>query len=176
MINHPEFSQPAVYTTIYPAYTGVELEVVHVDLQQGDLTRAHFLDIEIWVKREPYEIFISLHDKRTEFGFDIIKFPDILSNIYKPQATSTFYTELVRLYRINTHTTYFMTNVMDLTRYCMLRRGYTSKVLLVKFMQFLRHIHNRNHLLPHHTNRNVYTTMGLHFTQLMTEILLHPIH
>ena len=88
------------------------------------LTETQFLDLDIWVtlatNRMPSCTFISLFDKRLAFGFHVIKFPNTYSNTYTPQAQTTFYTEIVRLYRINTHSHLFLQNTMDLATVCIL--------------------------------------------------------
>ena len=90
----------------------------------------------------------SLHDKRFAFGFHVIKFPNTYSNTYTPQAQTTFYTEIVRLYRINTHSHLFLQNAMELATFCILHNGFDPLNLFVQFVMFVHQIRHHNHLLP----------------------------
>ena len=174
VVNHPGFADPGVYSLIYPAYTGIVLEVNHVPLTPDILTHAHFLDLDIWVTKNPKVVYISLFDKRVHFEFDIHKFPDILSNMCPSQITTTFYTELVRLYRINTHSAQFLENVFTLTAYCLQERGYDTMTLTVYFFRFLRRIQGRNHLLPWALDPT-YTILAVQFMQFLANLLLQPV-
>ena len=169
--NYPEFALPENYRAIYPEYTGVQIISNTVQLDHNVRTRADFLDLSIWVTIDPQEVYISLHDKRTSFGFHIIKFPHEESNTYTPQARSTYFTELVRLYRINTHTLYFINNALDLTMYCIQYNGYQPIALLVQFLKFISKIRYHNHLRPR-------TTTWLHiiqqFTSKVVQFLMQP--
>jgi len=86
--------------------TGMVLQPNVLQPTNGVLTHTQFLDLDFWVTVDPRIVYISLFDKRLVFGFNIHNFPDILSNMYKPQTISTCYTELVRMYCVDTHPCY----------------------------------------------------------------------
>ena len=151
IVNYPDFELTHIYREIYPEYTGVVLVRNEVPLEQNILTKTHFLDLSIWVTNVPRTVYTSLYDKRLAFGFHIIKFPHEQSNTYTPQARATFFTEVVRLYRINTHAEYFIHNVVDLAIYCIANNGFQPLTLIIQFMRFLTRIRQHNHLLPNDT-------------------------
>jgi hypothetical protein len=151
IVNYPDFELTHVYREVYPEYTGVVLVRNEVHLEPNILTATNFLDLNIWVTNIPRTVYISLFDKRLAFGFHIIKFPHEQSNTYTPQARATFFTEVVRLYRINTHTQYFLQNTVDLAIYCITNNGFQPLALIIQFMRFLNRIRHHNHLLPNDT-------------------------
>ena len=141
VVNHPDFALDYIYRTIYPNFTGIQLiPNIPKRPRENVLTETQFLDLDIWVtlpcNTSPSTVFISLHDKRFAFGFHVIKFPHLDSDVYTPQSRTTYFTELVRLYRINTHSYWFMQNVLDLTAYCIRHNGFEPMNLLVQFVKF----------------------------------------
>jgi len=153
VVNHPEFAQKSVYKLVYPDSTGIQLiSNTPKHPRPNTLTETQFLDLDIWVtlatNRMPSCTFISLFDKRLAFGFHVIKFPNTYSNTYTPQAQTTFYTEIVRLYRINTHSHLFLQNAMELATFCILHNGFDPLNLFVQFVKFVHQIRHHNHLLP----------------------------
>lgn len=48
-------------------------------------------------------VHVTLYDKREDYDFFVNRFPDIASHACKIQSISSFYGEIVRLFRLNTH-------------------------------------------------------------------------
>lgn len=112
--NAPYFQD--MYRDIYPYETGIRLVPNIVDLRPDRLVDCKLLDALIFVDLEGV-VHVTLYDKREDYHFFVNRFPDIDSNVSRIQSISTFYGEIVRLFRINTHSESFFENV----RKCRLR-------------------------------------------------------
>ena len=146
IVNSPTFQD--LYRDIYPEYSGVVLVPNVLPPDPSLLTQAHFLDMHIFVPVDAQEVHITLYDKRMNFPFTIHKFPHVSSNFCIQQTHGVFFSELVRIYRINTHFKGFLKNVSMLYLYCVQSRGFSPKRIYILIWKFIRRIEGRNRYGP----------------------------
>ena len=98
-------------------------------------TKVTYLDLEIMVKDNKY-VFRSF-DKRKDFNFPIIKYPNLHGNIPINPAYGVFISQLIRFCSINALLKDFKEDVIELAK-IMLQQGYKYNMLKIKFRQFAR--------------------------------------
>lgn len=80
---------------------------------------------------------IIIYDKRADFNYFVNRFPDIDSNVSRAQSISTFYGEIVRHFRINSHLEGFLSNVTEVASYLVVHKRYPLQELRRAFSRFL---------------------------------------
>ena len=73
----------------------------------------------------------SLFDKRDKFGFPIVKFPSISSNIHSSSVYNVYITQIIRYSRVCNDIKYFLISIRSLFR-TMLGKGCKKYILLKK--------------------------------------------
>jgi hypothetical protein len=91
-----------MYRDIYPAETCIQLVSNKVTLKPGRLVECKLLDTLIYVDAAGI-VHVTLYDKREDYNFFVNRFLDIDSNACKFQSISSFHSEIVGLFRLNTH-------------------------------------------------------------------------
>jgi hypothetical protein len=86
----------------------------------------------------PGLVHVTLYDKRNDYKFFVNRFPDIDSNVSKAQSISTFYGEIVRLFRLNTHAEGFYENTSQVAAYLIFFKRYPRDELKATFSRFLQ--------------------------------------
>jgi hypothetical protein len=112
--NAPYFRN--MYRDIYPEQTGIRLVPNQVVPQPEHLVECKLLDALAFVDLEG-KVHTTLYDKRDDYKFFVNRFPDIDLNVSRAQSISTFYGELVRLFRLNSHPKGFFSNVGHVAAY-----------------------------------------------------------
>jgi hypothetical protein len=125
-----------MYKDIYPAETGIRLVPNKVTLETGRLVECKLLDTLIYVDAEGI-VRVTLYDKRKDYNFFVNRFPDIDSNACRFQSISSFYGEIVRLFRLNTHSSGFFENVLEVASYLVRHKRYPEEELVSAFSRFL---------------------------------------
>ena len=116
----------AIIHDIYPL--AMELEITNVSPN-----KVNYLDLTISVYRGKY--FYKSYDKRNDFGFEIINYPDIRGNAPKKPAYGVFISQLVRFCSINKSVHHFKRDVKILVQKLLLK-GFSSAGLYAKFRQY----------------------------------------
>jgi hypothetical protein len=101
-INLPNF--PLLLSDIYPPKYGYSFTITHSTTSSFSPININFLDITIFAD-EASNLHTKLYDKRKDFNFEIIKFPDVHSCVSLNQTLDTVYTEFVRFYNIHSRKT-----------------------------------------------------------------------
>lgn len=134
-ITNAEYFQ-AMYRDIYPEETGITLVPNKVKLKPDRLVECKLLDTFIFVEQDG-RVHVTLYDKRDDYNFFVNRFPDIDSNACKSQSVSSFYGEIVRLFRLNTHLTGFFENTAEVAAYLVKHKRYPKNELLSAFSRFI---------------------------------------
>ena len=114
--------------SIYPR----EMIIKNTNLSHNQVT---YLDLEITVKDNRYEF--KSFDKRKDFDFPIVKYPNLQGNIPINPAYGVFISQVTRFCSINGRLDNLKKDVIELAR-IMLRQGYKYNMLKIKFRQFAR--------------------------------------
>ncbi len=117
-----------IYSRIYPV--GLELKKINSVSETADV-----LDIHIQVDNGKF--ITSLYDKRSDFNFEIIKFPHTDGNFPEQMCYNVFAAQIVRFARINSEYVYFLKDCVELMDY-LRTRGYSLSKLRKKFYSTLR--------------------------------------
>jgi hypothetical protein len=125
-----------MYRDIYPEETGIRLIPNKVRLKQGRLVECKLLDTLIFVDSDGV-VHVTLYDKREDYEFFANRFPDIDSNACRFQSISSFYGEIVRLFRLSTHREGFFENVSEVAAYSVKYKRYPENELPAAFSRFL---------------------------------------
>jgi hypothetical protein len=133
--NAPYFQQ--MYRDIYPQETGITLVPNQVIPGPDKLKECRLLDSLIFVDFEGI-VHVTLYDKRSDYIFHVNRFPDIDSNVSRAQSISTFFGEIVRLFRLNTHSLGFFDNVSHVAAYLIVYKRYPREELRSAFCRFLK--------------------------------------
>ena len=115
-----------VLGNIYPQV--MELENTNISPN-----KVNYLDMTISVHRGRY--YYKSFDKRNDFGFEIINYPDIQGNIPRGPAYGVFISQLVRYCVINKSVHHFKKDFVTLVKKLLLK-GFTKVRLFDKFKQF----------------------------------------
>ena len=103
---------------------------------EGSATGYHydtFLDLQIRIFQNQF--IIGIYHKVDDFDFEVINFPFPESNISYKIGFSTFYSQLIRFFRLCNNPKDFLARV-NLTYYKLLVRGYSGKLLSKYFFKF----------------------------------------
>ena len=113
---------------IYPK----EMIIKNTNLSHNEVT---YLDLKITIENNNY-VFKSF-DKRKDFNFSIVKYPNLKGNFPINPAYGVFISQLIRFGFINCNLEDFNDDVIELAR-VMLQQGYKYHMLKIKFRQFAR--------------------------------------
>jgi hypothetical protein len=133
-VNAPYFKD--MYKDVYPNETGILLVPNRVKLKPDRLVECKVLDILVFVDLAG-TVHVTLHDKRQDNDFFVNRFPDVDSNVCRSQSISSFYREIVRLFRINTHPEGFFENISEVAAYMIKFKKYPEDELAAAFSRFL---------------------------------------
>lgn len=95
--------------------------------------KSTFLDLKISIYRNKYK-YVS-YDKRNDFGFDIVNYPNLRGNIPKSQAYGIFISQLVRFATINDNATNFIKDVKHMVSK-LINQGFEKNILMLKYFEF----------------------------------------
>ena len=95
--------------------------------------KSHYLDLTISIHRGRF-IYRS-YDKKEAFDFDVINYPNLLSNIPNKQAYGVFTSQLIRFCQLNSSVNYFRDDVMKL-RHKFQDQNFQDSYLKAIFNQF----------------------------------------
>ena len=96
-------------------------------------TKVTYLDLEIQVREGKY--FYKSFDKRKNFNFPIVKYPNLNGNIPINPAYGVYISQLIRFCDINMLFDDFKCNTNELVK-TLLQQGYKHNMLRIKFKQF----------------------------------------
>lgn len=133
--NAPYFQN--MFWDIYPEETGIRLVPSQVEPKPDRPKECKLLDFLIYVDLEGV-VHVTLYDKRADYSFFVNRFPDIDFNVSRAQSISTFYGEIVRLFRLNTHTRGFFENVGHVAAFLIFHKRYPREELRSAFSRFLK--------------------------------------
>ena len=119
---------------IYPSFLKINKENINPK-------QASFLDLEI--KIDNNEFISNVFDKRDNFNFKIISFPNASSNIHLMNAANVYISQLIRISRICTLVTDFHKKHNILTKK-LINNGFNIINLVKIFKKFYK---NYSHLL-----------------------------
>ena len=115
-----------VFGSIYPK----EMILKHTNIND---TEANYLDLNIAVVDNKY--IYQLFDKRNDFNFQVINFPNLSANIPRKPAYGVFISQLVRYTSINHNIEGFTRDTKNLFTK-LLKQKYNRGKLVCKFLQF----------------------------------------
>ena len=98
-------------------------------------TKVTYLDLEIEVRDGKY--FYKSFDKRKNFNFPIVKYPNLNGNIPINPAYGVYISQLIRFCDINMLFDDFKCNTNELVK-ILLQQGYKYNMLRIKFKQFAK--------------------------------------
>lgn len=124
-----------MYHDIHPHKTGTRLVPNWVKFKPVRLIECKILDILVFVDTAGVT-HVTLYDKREDYKFFVNRFPDINSNVCRSQSIASFYGEVVRLFRINTHLEGFFDNVSEVMAYLIKNKNYPEEELFAVFSHF----------------------------------------
>jgi hypothetical protein len=125
-----------MYKDIYPEETGIRWIPNKVEPKDGRPFECKLLNTLIFVDANRV-VHVTLYDKREYHNFFVNRFPDIDSNACKFQSISFFYGEIVRLFRLNTHSTGFFENITEVASCLTAHKRYPKEELINAFSRFL---------------------------------------
>lgn len=131
--NAPYFQN--MYRDIYPHGTGIRLVPNYVVPKPGRLVESKLLDTLIFMDLQGI-VHVTLYDKREDYRFFVNRFPNIDSNVSRAQSISTFYGEIVRLFRLNTHSDGFLEIASQVAAYLVFHKRYPKNELITAFSRF----------------------------------------
>jgi hypothetical protein len=95
----------------------------------------HFLEIDINIKLDKFQT--KIYDKRNDFNFPIVKFPDTKSNIPNRVVFNVYISQLLRFLRVCSEIDDFKTETKMLIS-CFLLKGCNRQLLVKKTIQTLK--------------------------------------
>jgi hypothetical protein len=125
-----------MYRDIYPDETGICLIQNVLTPNTERPVECKLLDTLIYVDLNG-QVHVTLYDKRDNYSFFVNRFPDIDSNACKFQSISSFYGEIVRLFRLNTHRDGFFENISEVAAYLIKHKRYPENEVHAAFSRFL---------------------------------------
>ena len=108
------------YKNIYP--TSLNLKKVNVDNRGADI-----LDISVKIDQN-FTCLTSVYDKRDDFDFDIINFPDLRSNINQKMAYNVYKEEIRRYIKICNNSESLVDKCIQLENN-LLKKEYSKRIL-----------------------------------------------
>ena len=124
------FEDDGIFETVIHDIYPLVMELENTNLSQ---CKVNYLDMTISVYRGKY--FYKSFDKRNDFGFEIINYPDIRGNIPKKPAYGVFISQLVRFCSVNKSVHHFKRDVSVLVKKFLLK-GFSGVRLCAKFRQY----------------------------------------
>ena len=94
----------------------------------------NYLDLNIAVSNDSY--CFKSYDKRKEFGFEIVNYPNLYGNIPIAPAYGVFVSQLFRLCKINGSIDSFIVDLKDIISK-LVKQGFKLKHLKNKFLNFV---------------------------------------
>ena len=94
-----------------------------------------YLDLDITINNNIYTY--KLYDKRNDFSFPIIKYPDLAGNIPINPAFGVFTSQLIRFSKLNKEANDFQENVISLVD-TLVKQGFNVKALKAKYVHFAK--------------------------------------
>lgn len=129
------FEDNGVFGTIINDIYPPVMELENTNLSAN---KVNYLDMTISVFRGKYSY--KSFDKRNDFGFEIINYPDIKGNIPRVPAYGIFVSQLVRFCTINKNVHHFKKDLVILVRKLCLK-DFTKAQLYIKFKDFcIKHL------------------------------------
>ena len=116
-----------LWEDIYPA------EMVLQKTNNGD--SCTFLDLAIWTTNG--KVRYKSYDKRTDFNFEVIKYPDLKSNIPRAPSYGVFSSQLIRFCEVNNEFENFKTDVETLINK-LVKQNFNKAILKTKFKKFYK--------------------------------------
>ena len=95
-----------------------------------------FLDLSISI--ENYSFKYKSYDKRSDFSFDIINYPNLNSNVPSNPSYGVFNSQLIRFCNVNDDITNFTRDISYLV-YKFKKQNFDLVVLKSKFLKFYAH-------------------------------------
>ena len=93
----------------------------------------NYLDLTVSVYQGEYNY--KSYDKRRDFKFDVVNYPDLSGNIPCRPAYGVFTSQLVRFAKINKAAQYFKNDVQCLVKK-LCNQGFNMKILKDKYFEF----------------------------------------
>ena len=124
------FEDDRIFETLIKDIYPPVMELENTNLSQN---KVNYLDMTISIYRGKY--FFKSFDKRNDFGFDIINYPDIRGNIPKRPAYGVFISQLVRFCTINKSVHHYKRDT-DILVKKLLSKGFSKTRLYAKFSQY----------------------------------------
>ena len=94
-----------------------------------------FLDLKISIYRGKF--VYSSYDKRDDFGFEVVNFPNLSGNIPAMQSYGVYISQLVRFCDINITYKGFVKDVAKMNT-CLLKQGFQRNLLKKKYAEFCK--------------------------------------
>ena len=120
--------EKTICSDIYPD----DLEIVRTN---DDPNMSTFLDLDIFIDNNKFGT--KLYDKRRDFNFKVVSFPNLNSNIPKDPSYGTFIGELHRLCKSCSSLNYFIDEVKLLINK-LINQKFRKAILFKKLSQFLK--------------------------------------
>ena len=114
--------------SIYPT----EMVLENTNLRENE---CNYLDLTIAISDDSY--CFKSYDKRRDFGFKIVNYPDLSGNIPVAPAYGVFVSQLFRLCKINGSIDSFRADIRDLVSK-LSKQGFKSGRLRSKFLAFVK--------------------------------------
>ena len=95
--------------------------------------KSTFLDLTISVYRGKYQY--SSYDKRKDFGFNIVNYPNLNGNIPKAQSYGVFISQLIRFTNINENLKGFLGDAKNMVKK-LVNQGFKRDILKKKYTDF----------------------------------------
>ena len=107
-----------------------------VNKENSGQSSTSMLEIDISIDPSSHKFVTKLYDKRNDFGFPIVKFPHMSSNIHSKTVYDTFVTQVIRYSRVCNNLTYFLFELKPLYS-TMVNKGCKKHILLKKLFKTL---------------------------------------
>ena len=121
----------------YLNFDSIAKQIYHPTLVlEGSTTGYHFdtfLDLLIRIQNKRF--VVGIYHKVDDFNFEVISFPFPSSNIHSQLGYNTFYSQLVRFFRLCNNVMDFSARVR-ITFYKLFKRGYSDTILHKYFIKF----------------------------------------
>ena len=85
-----------------------------INKENADNSRTSMLEIDMFVEIESKKFTTFLYDKRDKFGFPIVKYPSLNSNIHRTTVYNVFTTQIIRYSRVCNDLKYFLVALKSL--------------------------------------------------------------
>ena len=92
-----------------------------------------FLDLKISIHRGKF--LYKSYDKRNDFKFDIVRFPNLKGNIPSAPSYGVYTSQLVRFCDVHMNTKFFITDIKSMTE-IFSNQGFSLKKLRDRYLNF----------------------------------------